>query len=449
MELYFRWPNRRSFQQFLVVVFLLLNLGVIVVLWRHGSLYYLENPAHGNLWRAIGRLAGLLTQYLILLQLLLIGRVPLLERPFGFDKLNGVHRWIGYSVVLLLLSHPLLLTIAGAQANNRSLLGQFAAYLDQQPYVLLSFLGAVLFLFIITISIALVRRKVRYESWYLLHLLTYGAIALVFLHQLHTGDLRTGWPLQYWYALNYTVFGLLIFYRFLRPLWRLARHRFRVARLVPETADVLSVYITGHGLEHFPFRAGQYANLRFLSAKHWWQSHPFSFSAGPNGSELRFSIKALGDYTRSISALRPGTLVLIDGPLGQFTVARAARRNALLIAGGIGITPIRALAEELAHDGRDTVLLYANRSSADIALRSELESLAKSAPLRVVFILGKPETGYESGFIDHEKIVRLVPDFVDREVFLCGPPPMMRSIIKELKRLGFSSANIHYERFGF
>ncbi len=449
MGLHFARPSTITIKKFLVFFIFFANIIVIFWLWWSKSHYYIQNPADGNLIIALGRITGLLAEYFILTQLILIGRIRPIEHLWGFDRLNKLHRFIGYSVVTFLLIHPLLLTVGYAQSYGVSYLSQFGDFLANKNGVFLSFFSVVLFIFVIFISIAIVRRKLRYETWYFTHLLTYLAIGLAVKHQLGTGDLQGGWPLYYWYVLNFGVFGLMLTYRFVRPLVRFAYHRFIVEKVVQETYDTWSIYISGKNMEHFIFEAGQYINITVLR-KDMWYTHPFSFSAAYNGNSIRLTIKALGDYTKKIATLQPGTHVIVDGPLGLFTEERADREKFLFIAGGIGITPIRAMLETLAFEKKDAILLYGNKSERDITFKQELDAIHEYAPTIVVrHILGTPTPGYESGFIDKEKIVRLAPDFYTREVYLCGPPVMMNLMVGHLKGLGFDAHHIHYEKFSF
>ncbi|OHA80043.1 MAG: hypothetical protein A2675_00325 [Candidatus Yonathbacteria bacterium RIFCSPHIGHO2_01_FULL_51_10] len=449
MEFYFSLPSTTSIKKFLVWFLFFGNLLGIVVLWLTNSSYYIQNPADGNILIALGRITGLLAEYFILVQLMLIGRVRWLEHLFGFDVLNKIHRWIGYSILSLLLTHPLLLTIGNAQANGVPLLSQFADFLANKKDVLNAFFALLIFIFIVVISIVIVRKKLRYETWYFTHLFTYLAIGLALTHQLGTGDLRSGWGLTYWYVLNFAVFGFVLLYRLIRPLYLFWRHRFFVEHIVEETPDTFSLYISGKNLDRFKFEAGQYANITIL-ARGMWYTHPFSFSSAYNGAFLRFSIKSLGDYTSKIRELKPGTPIIIDGPLGLFVEKRATRDKFLFIAGGIGITPLRAMIESLTAQKKDMVLLCGSRTEKDIAFKDEFELFKQQSPsLTTHHILGTPTEGYESGFIDKEKIVRLVPDFYTREVFLCGPPPMMKIMVGHLNDLGFDAHHIHYEKFSF
>jgi ferredoxin-NADP reductase len=230
-----------------------------------------------------------------------------------------------------------------------------------------------------------------------------------------------------------------------RPILGFAKHRFRIDKIIPESDDVFSVYLTGRNLNRFTFRPGQYANVAFLS-KGLWAPHPFSFSAAPNGQFLRVSVKAVGDFTGRIHELTPGTLALLEGPLGTFTASTSRREKYVMVAGGIGITPIRALIESLVGAHRDIVLLYAVKTGKDLVFASELRRLTGHCH----FILSQSADvtdGHEHGRIDRLMLARLVPDVRDREVFVCGPPQMMQAVIAALHALQIRGSQVHYERF--
>jgi predicted ferric reductase len=333
-------------------------------------------------------------------------------------------------------------------ANSVSVWSQFSDFLANAEDVFLAFISVMIFGYIIFLSISVVRKKLRYELWYFVHLLVYVAITLAFFHQINSGDVSRAPTLYYWLVLNFTVFGIMLLHRFVKPLWQSYRFDFRVARVDMETKDTYSVYIIGNNIGRFRYHAGQYANINFLQ-KGLWYTHPFSFSAEPNEAGIRFTMKALGDYTKRLGELKAGTRVIIDGPLGRFVETKAKREKLLMIAGGIGVTPIRALIGELVAKKKDMVLLYAARSVEDIAFRGEFDALQSTCNFPIHYILGAPTPGYESGFIDREKIVRLVPDFYDRDVFLCGPPPMMDATVKNLEGLGLERDHIHFEKFSF
>jgi ferredoxin-NADP reductase len=294
-----------------------------------------------------------------------------------------------------------------------------------------------------------VRRKLRYESWHGLHLATYVAMWLSFSHQTESGGDFVNQSLYiYWYLINGAVVGVYFLYRFLRPFVLWYRHGFVVDHVVQESPDAWSVYITGRNLQKFRFEPGQFVNLHLL-ADGLWAGHPFSFSQEYNGSTLRFTIKTLGDGTGLIAHLKAGVHVLIDGPLGAFTPARAHTGRYLLIAGGIGITPVRAMAGELSTKHADVVVLYAARTSAHTALLDEVTSRVPRTHLFLSQADGNVPEGARRGQITAEAITSLVPDAASRDVFVCGPAPMMDAVTRELVSAGVPLKRIYSERFAY
>ena len=440
--------------------FVVLGAQLLIVigfwLWNH------TQPPTGNVFTgslsdkllACGRLAGLLAAFGILFQLILIGRVKWVERVFGLDRLTRLHHIVGFSLVFFLLAHPVLVTAGHAMESESSAWGQFVEFCHYWPGVLSATIALAIMAVAILFSVMIVWKRLRlnYETWHTVHLTLYVAIALAFFHQIAVGGDFTGnrWFAAYWYLLYAFTVGNLLAYRFIRPLWLFLRHRFVVARVTQETGDVTSIYIEGHNMAAFPVEAGQFMIVRFLAPGFRWEAHPFSVSRRPGGKQLRLTIKQLGDFTRRVPDLKPGTRVIIDGAHGIFTMRNSASPKVLMIAGGIGITPIRSLAEEMILAGRDIVLIYANRTRALTVFDKELDELARDSAgrLRIVHVMSnEPNWSGEKGRIDRESIERLVPDLRERDVFLCGPPPMMKSIRSALSSLGVDPARLHYERF--
>lgn len=434
--------------KFWLLAFFWGNIVIIVgIFWVH-SAYYIHHPEDGNRYIAIGRITGLLAEFLMLNQLALIGRIKFIESVFGFDVLNKFHRFLGYTIMAGILIHPIALIYGNALANGVSFVYQFSDFLANKNGVYLSFISILLLIFIVVITLE--RKKFKYETWYFAHLLTYAVIGLAFTHQLNTGDLRTNAPLYYWLTLHAAVLFFVLCYRLVRPLLLSLWHGFYIDKVEMETHDTCSLYIKARNMKGFHFEAGQYANITILARGRWF-THPFSFSSDYNGEYIRFTIKQLGDYTNALMTVTPGTYVIIDGPLGRFVRRTAIRDKLFFIAGGIGITPIRAMMEGASKEGKDMVLMYANKTIEDVAFTKELEVIQATSPehTKIHHVFATPTAGFESGFIDKEKIVRLVPDFYDREVFLCGPPPMMTAMVTQLKELGFSLDHVHFEKFSF
>jgi len=423
-------------------------------LWSHtrhemGNLLVGDTPDRVLAW---ARLAGLLAALAVLLQLVLVSRVRWVERSFGMDRLTRLHHVSGFVLLLLLVAHPLLATWGHALQSDVGYWAQSADFLASWEGLMAAYAGLALMAAASVASALVLAKRLPYHRWYATHLALYAAFGLTFLHQVEVGGDFTGHPgfRLYWYALYASVALGLIIYRVGYPLLALARHRFVVEQVVPEAGDVTSVTIGGKKMEAFRAEAGQFLIVRFLAKGFRWEAHPFSLSRLPDGRCLRLSIKRLGDYTRRIPELKPGTPVLIDGPHGVFTAKACAAGPVLLIAGGIGITPIRALAEEWVKAGREVLLLYANRTGGTMVFKKELEDLADQSGGRLTFIpvlSDEPAWPGEKGRIDRALLSRVVPDLLSRDVFLCGPPPMMKGVRRALTDAGVRPSRIHDERF--
>lgn len=441
-----------------VVAWLVLAAQLLIIIgcwaWFHAR-HPLGNQLTGDLsgqWLAYGRLAGLLAAFGCLLQVVLTGRVIWVERAFGLDRLTRLHHLVGWLLLLPLAAHPVLVTAGHAAQADSSFAAQYADFLKNWEDVAGATVGLALMLAALAFCVLGVLKWLKYEWWHATHLTLYVAIALAFGHQLTVGSDLAGnrWFRLYWLVLYVAVLVSVVGFRLVRPLWAYARHRFTVERLVLEAPDVTSVWITGRHLERFRAAAGQFVIVRFLAPGFRWEAHPFSLSRPPDGHSLRLTIRRLGDFTARIPELPVGTRVIIDGPHGVFTATHCRQPKVLLIAGGIGITPIRAVAEDLLREGRDVILICANRQENVIVFRQELDDLVAAAAgrLRVIHVLNHdPAWTGEKGVVDRDRLARLVPDLSEREVYLCGPPPMMKGIRAVLRELGLPRGRLHWERF--
>jgi ferredoxin-NADP reductase len=231
--------------------------------------------------------------------------------------------------------------------------------------------------------------------------------------------------------------------RVVTPLWRNAYHQFRVAAVIPESDNVVSVHIVGRRLDRLPARAGQFFIWRFLGHNRWWQANPFSLSAAPDGRSLRLTAKAVGSTSAGLRHLPVGTRVFAEGPYGAFTHLQRTRNATLMIAGGVGVTPIRALLEE---STGSAVVVYRVRTPADAVLLPELEALAaaKNAQLHV---LSGPTTSAPRPPFDPDSLIAMVPDLHERDIFVCGPPAMTSAVLRSLRVLKVPTRQVHAERF--
>jgi predicted ferric reductase len=427
------------------------NAVVIALMWlRHGGLDQLSTL--GGTLTAVGQLTGLYGAYLALIQLVLMSRSPWLDQLFGMDRLTWAHRWLGFATVWLIAAHGVFTIVGYALADANGILDEAVVILTTYDWVLPATIGFVLFFAVGVSSMRAARRRLSYEAWFLLHLLAYLAIALGFLHQLLVGAdfMHDGLARAYWIALYGLAAALVLAFRFGQPLVLNARHRLRVARVVQEGPGITSIYIAGRNLDRLAVRSGQYFVWRFLHGSDWWHGHPFSLSAAPNGRWLRITIKALGDGTRRLQHVPVGTRVWVEGPYGVLTGARRRRRRVALIAGGIGIAPLRALLEALPGRPDELVLLYRARGSKHVVLRDELEALGERRGATVHYLVGRrgsPEMPADP--LGPRALLGLLPDLIDRDVYVCGPIPMMDRVERTLLDLGVPRAQVHAERFAY
>ena len=424
--------------------------GIIVTgLWiAHGGIT--QFGTFGGLLTGTGQITALLGTYLALIGIVLMARSPWLDQIIGSDGLARWHKWVGFGTLWLLVGHAVFTTIGFAAEARTSILDETSALLLTYPYVLMATVALVLLVVVGVASVRAARRRLSYETWYGIHLYAYVAVALAFVHELAVGtdfvDDRIAQA--YWVALYVLVIALILIFRIGQPFILSLRHRFRVAEVREEAPGVVSLYITGRHLERLPVRAGQFFYWRFLKGGGWWRAHPFSLSAAPNGDYLRITVKGSGDDSQVIQHVPVGTRVFAEGPYGIFTSARRRHARILLIAGGIGITPLRALLEEFRSAPGAITVLYRASTWDDVVFRGELDELARTHHANVHYLVGRREPGTRRGhLLDAHTIARLVPDARERDVFICGPSAMIETVRRNLRTLRVPNSQIHVEHF--
>ncbi len=397
-----------------------------------------------------GRITGLLAGYAVVVLLALMARIPALERGLGSDRLARWHAMGGRYTVSLAVAHTLLIIWGYAVAANTNVFHETSTLVLDYTDVLMATVAVLLLVAVGITSARAARRKLRYETWHFIHLYTYLAIALAFSHQFATGadfinNTKARWL---WSALYIVVGALLLWYRLLTPIIAAYRHQFRVVEVRRENADVVSVIVAGHRLDELRAEAGQFFRWRFLTRDLWWAANPYSLSAAPRPDLLRITVKIGGDHSSALLNLKPGVRVLAEGPYGAFTAIRRTQRRVLLLAGGVGITPIRSLLETLQGRPGDIDLIYRANTVADLVLRSEIDWIAQRRGITVHYLLGPPRQG-PADHLSAAKLRLLIPDISERDVFLCGPEPMMAAAQIGLRQAGVPRRHIHHESFTF
>jgi ferredoxin-NADP reductase/DMSO/TMAO reductase YedYZ heme-binding membrane subunit len=402
--------------------------------------------APGGIATAAGRLTGLAAAWAMVVVVVLVARFGPLERAIGQDRLVRWHRSLGPWPLYLLVLHGSLITIGYAQAAGDGLLHQLGQLLWTYPGVLAATVGGALLIAAGVTSYRLARRRMAYETWWSVHLYTYLALFLAFSHQVDTGASFVGHPAAraWWTAVWVGTLALVVMSRIGVPVWRSLRHRLTVVDVVPEGPDTWSVLMRGRRLDRLPVVGGQFLQWRFLRPGLWWQAHPYSLSAAPTRRHLRITIKSLGDHSEELARLRPGTRVAIEGPYGVFTADARQGDRVLLVGAGVGVTPVRALLEELPGHTDVVVVLRGSRPE-DLVLRDEIAEHVARRGGRVHELVGS-----RSEIALHNGALRaLVPDLAERDVYVCGPDGFQDAVIDAAVRSGVPESHLHRESFAF
>ena len=407
---------------------------------------------------SVGRLAGLLASVLLLTQVALMARVPVLESAFGQDRLARLHRLVGFTSFNLMVGHVVAITwgyAAGELTDTPSTLWDLTLH---YPGMLLAVAGTACLCLVVGTSIRAARRRTRYESWHLLHLYAYLGVGLALPHQLWTGQELVSSPGRtfFWWSAWASVAGAVLLWRVALPVWRNLRHELRVDSVVTEAPGIVSVRLTGRSLDRLPVEAGQFFSFRFLGRPGWSRANPYSLSAAPDGRSLRITVQEVGDGSADLSSLRSGTRVLVEGPYGRLSARSRTRRKVALVGAGVGMTPLRALAEGLAYAPGDAVLLQ--RHTQQPLFVDELATLARTRGLRVLRLPGRRRSddswlgdGIDGlgAVSDLDALRYWVPDLAERDVFVCGPEAWAGLVLADLTSAGLTSDQIHLETFAW
>jgi 3-phenylpropionate/trans-cinnamate dioxygenase ferredoxin reductase subunit len=407
-----------------------------------------EGPRRG-FWVEFGVALGFIGLAMLGMQSVLTARFPSISGSLGQDALLQFHRQTGLVAFGLVLAHPVILLAAE---------GDYWEYLDPRDGFLRAvFLNLVLVALVAIVVTSLWRDRLRlpYEWWRLGH----GALAVlvVLIGLVHIMQVRhyldSGWKQALWTAIGVAAIGSVLYVRAVKPL-RVKRHPYRVTAVEPLAAGIWRLALEPDQGEVLRFRAGQFAFLTIAESPFSLQQHPFSVASSARRTDhLEVAVKELGDFTRGIGRTPLGARAYVDGPYGSLHLPADPPGGLLLVAGGIGITPIMSMLRTLADDGSTvpTVLVYANRRAEDIAYAEELERLASLIRLEVVHVVAEPEPGWsgERGLVSAELLGRYLPGEAPQRwrCVLCGPPPMMEAVEQALVELGMPVGRIESERF--
>jgi predicted ferric reductase len=405
---------------------------------------------HGFVYE-LGRSFALVGLALLALQFVVSARLSWVERPYGLDALYRYHKAAALLAVMLIALHPVLLVLGGAGWG-------LLTRPDVSWHIWLGKLALLLLLIQVLGSIFRPRLRVGFEQWRFLHNQATVIFGLAFIHAWYTGgDFAEKAMQTSWWAMLAIAAMAYGYHKLIRPTI-LRRGAYRVAEVVRETHNVWTLHLEPPaGRSCFAYRPGQFQFLtlrrreRGLSV----EEHPFTISSSPTQERLSSTIKESGDFTATIGRTRPGDLVSVQGPFGRFGYAlHPGEADLVFIAGGIGITPFISMLRHMRDTQADfdVLLIYGNRTEADIVFRSELDGMTAGGHLRlrVVHVLSQADEAWhgERGYIDRGMLARSVGERVSgRAYYVCGPPPMMTQVVAALRSLGVPPGRIAFERF--
>ncbi|MEY4532628.1 MAG: hypothetical protein RI926_397 [Actinomycetota bacterium] len=418
-----------------------------------GATYFLKiNDAITGL----GIVTGLIGSDLLLIMLLLAARIPVVDRTFGHDKALALHRKLGKPVLYLILAHMVLLMIGYGISQGLNPVAEAIDMIFNQQDMSIAFIAMGMLIMVVVTSLVIVRKKLSYEFWYLVHLLSYGAILLALPHQFTQGSMfaEGTWARWYWMALYVGTLAAITIFRVIVPVASSLRHDLRVSEVVIEAPGVVSVTMRGRDLDALRAQGGQFFQWRFWTPGLFWQAHPYSLSAHPDGRSLRITVRDLGAGSAKLLALKSGTRVSFEGPYGLFTEEARTTPKAVFVGAGIGITPIRALLEASNLAPNEATVILRGSDPEDVYLWQETYDLCveKSASLRV--IVGHRPRGVHTwlsseAYGNGESLLTLAPQIKDSDLYICGPTPWTELVIRDAQRLGLKEHQIHAERFDF
>lgn len=429
---------------------------VVTMLWLSGRGLQGLGATSAVQLTSLGRLTGLVAADLLLIQVLLMARVPMIERSYGQDELARRHRLVGFWSFNLLMVHTVLITLGYALTARVNVVAEAWTLTTDYAGMLLAVAGTAALVVVTVSSVRRARRALRYESWHLLHLYAYLGVGLSIPHEIWTGQdfTSSSWARVFWWASYAVAAGAVVVFRVAVPVWRTLHHGITVTSVVRENHDVVTVRMGGRGLQRLQAQAGQFFIWRFMDGPGWSRGNPYSLSAAPRPGRIQITAKDLGDGSNRLAGLQLGTKVLIEGPYGHLTGEHRVGSKVAMLACGIGITPLRALLEDLPYAPGDAVLIYRAHSEPDLIFRADLDQIARQRGVTVHYLTGPRVPGRPSWLPrdhaqqrDQDALRQLIPHLPEYDVFVCGPDAWMDAACAAALSAGLPPAQLHQERF--
>jgi len=420
-------------------------LGFIpLILWLLGEGQQFIFRDYYSTLTTLGKIAGIVGICLFAGNLILSGRYQFFDWLFGgLDKLYLFHRRNGITAFIFLTTHFAAMTL---RTLGESLAG-FIAFLADVSYAPINFgkIGYYGFLVLIIITLFV---KLKYERLKFLHtfmgvFLFFGGLHVFFI----PSDIASNIPLRL-YILTLVAIALISWlWRTVLKLWLVPRIKAEVVEVNNLGGSVTEVVMKPN--QKVNFIPGQFIFVRFKQSGFPFEDHPFSLTASTEEGRLRISAKAVGDFTKRLPELKPKSLAFIQGPFGGFSFTKSENKKQIWIAGGIGITPFMSMARTLrdrrgdpTFDGYDIHLLHSGQTEQDLVYKKELEQITSLIP----GFRFHPWVTERQGYISADSIEKII-SANDREIYICGPKPMMMSLKAQFVARGVPKDHIDFELF--
>lgn len=393
---------------------------------------------------------GFLAFGALVLQFVLIGRVPQLANPIGLDHLMHAHRLAGVLAGALVAGHVILLV------TSRN---EFLRFYDPRggftELTRSAALWSVSFALVLLFASTFWRRrfKIAYPYWHLGHsLLAVFIIMVAVVHVFRVSHYSAEpWKMAVWAASALAAIALLAWTRVYRPIRHL-RRPYVVTEVRRELGRSWTIVLETRGHDGVPFSGGQFAWVAIDQPPYHFDTHPFSFaSSSAHPERVEFTIKELGDFTSRIGNVPVGARAYVDGPYGNFTLM-PGDTGAVFIVGGVGVTPALSILRSMrdAGDTRPAWLLFAVRSPQTAIRGAELEELAAERRVELHYVFEEAPPGHEgeAGLLRADVLERTLPAHAPGlRYFVCGPAPMMDTVERLLQERGIPDSAVRTERF--
>jgi predicted ferric reductase len=407
-----------------------------------------DTPAGLGFWWDFAVALGFAALAMMAVQFVLTARFRRAAAPYGIDIIYFFHRYLAVIALLLVLAHAVVLMI-----ENPFFLQAFNP-LAAPRHLFAGAVSAAALLALVTTSLGRKTLRLHYGAWRILHVaLAVGAVLLALVHVEGVGYyIASPWKRGVWMLIIASWAAIGLYVRIIKP-WLLLRHPYRIVSVTAERGDAWTLTLEPIGHAGFTFEPGQFSWLTLRSSPFAMKEHPFSMSSAPDArGRLEFTIKELGDFTRTVKHIEAGETAYVDGPYGAFTIDRYESPGYVLIGGGIGMAPLlsmlRALAERA--DRRPHLLVMANSRWERATFWEAVQDLSRRINLRVVHVLEEPPEQWtgERGYVTLDILGRHLPENRgDVEYFICGPIPMIRAVERALYALGVPLGRCHSELF--